>query len=419
MTAQAVIQINAVTGSNPDLPIDVLVQLDNVNGGGEVTFNWQILDQPPGPVDALSSAVIQNPTFTPKKEGSYLVELIVNLGLVSEVRNRVIAAVRQLKTRTRVPAAGEQLEVDPSDGWAPDADELLRLVDSLRGDPNVLVGEMLPAGTVRGEVLRMVGLTTIKTGLPGEELVPIFDYAETDSPFGGALRDPLYLLERGVNGSVTPAVGDLVLVRRAGLARRIPTANLAILGFPGAGDPLYARVQVVPKSRLSDVRATTLPGRFARVLGTLLDIGGGFVSVNFDGSLYITQAGTLAFGNQDAPSVAGTTYLDPFFGARTAQATEPFFRAPEDGVIDRLYVRASTGPVGDSHVLTVRIGGANQPLTATLAAAATIAQDVNLAHALLINAGDELSVECVTGGAIVTGAVNLTAALRYRTLTTS
>ena len=60
------ISINGVDGSNADLPINVLVQLGNQNTGGEVTFNWTIVDQPPGLDDMLSSATLQNPTFTPK-----------------------------------------------------------------------------------------------------------------------------------------------------------------------------------------------------------------------------------------------------------------------------------------------------------------------------------------------------------------
>ena len=52
---QALITVNAVAGSNTDLPINTLVQLNNTGNGGEITYAWSILDQPPGTADALSS----------------------------------------------------------------------------------------------------------------------------------------------------------------------------------------------------------------------------------------------------------------------------------------------------------------------------------------------------------------------------
>ena len=119
----AQISINGVPGSNADLPINTLVQLNNVGIGGEVTYAWSILDQPIGAADALSNPAIVNPTITLKKEGSYLIRLVVNAGLASEKIDTRVAAVKHLKTRLRVPAAGEKLEVDVVDGWATTAED--------------------------------------------------------------------------------------------------------------------------------------------------------------------------------------------------------------------------------------------------------------------------------------------------------
>ena len=55
---QALIKINAVIGSDDDLPLDTLVQLDNENIGGEVTYLWEILDQPAGTPDVSSPCTI-------------------------------------------------------------------------------------------------------------------------------------------------------------------------------------------------------------------------------------------------------------------------------------------------------------------------------------------------------------------------
>jgi hypothetical protein len=130
--AQAKILINSVIGSNDNLPINQVVQFDNQNIGGETTYTWSILSQPPGTVDTLSATNIQNPTFVPKKEGTYLVKLTVNLGLPDEQNNQVIAAIRQLKTLERIPTAGETTEDNISAGWAIANNSLLRHMDTLQ-----------------------------------------------------------------------------------------------------------------------------------------------------------------------------------------------------------------------------------------------------------------------------------------------
>ena len=62
---QALITVNAVVGSNDDLPIDTLVTLANDNVGGETTYLWEIVDQPVGTADTLSSTSAPSVTFTP------------------------------------------------------------------------------------------------------------------------------------------------------------------------------------------------------------------------------------------------------------------------------------------------------------------------------------------------------------------
>jgi hypothetical protein len=212
------IKINAVAASNDDLPINTLVNLDNANTGGEVSFLWVIVDQPPGAADALSSTVVQNPTLTPKKEGTYLLQLTVNGTLV----DRKIVGVRQLKTRERVPAAQEVTE-DGTRGWAGAAGSFLQHVDRSVADPVLLVGVLTTPGHSRGAVLKTVGSTTIKSGLPGQEVVPSFDLALATAH----LDDRLFVLESGVDGNTSPAAGALVIARSLGQfvgATGVPTA---------------------------------------------------------------------------------------------------------------------------------------------------------------------------------------------------
>lgn len=231
MAAQ--IKVNAVVGSHTNVPINVVVQLDNATV--ETTYAWTILDQPDGATDALSSAVIKNPTFTPKKEGTYLIKLVTNATLPSEQTDKVIVAVRQLKTSEvipgfvgpflgmRVPAAGETTEQSTDqvvgeatpDGWAHSVNRDLRILDSRTSDPGVLIGFLSGFGHARGDVLRVIGTSTLKVGLPGAENLPLFDLALATLPEN--IDEPVFVLEGGVDGNAAPASGDLIRVRAFGL----------------------------------------------------------------------------------------------------------------------------------------------------------------------------------------------------------
>lgn len=213
---QASISVNTVVGSNTDLPINTLVQLNNVGNGGETTYAWTILDQPPGTTDSLSSSTVQNPTFTPKKEGSYLIQLVVNASLSDEQTNRVVCAVRQLKTRIRVPAAGETTEADSNDGYAADANDALRLVDTARADPGVVVAQLGYAATAK-QVVYFNGIATIKSTLPGQEVVPVVALASSTGPVpADASRAVLGMVLAAVDGGALSS-GKLAYVRLYGL----------------------------------------------------------------------------------------------------------------------------------------------------------------------------------------------------------
>jgi len=223
---QALITTNAVPGSNTDLPINTLVQLNNTGNGGEITYAWSILDQPPGTADALSSGTIQNPTFTPRKEGSYLIQLVVNASLADEQIKRVVSAVKQLKTRTRVPAAGETTEADAADGYAADANASLRLLDTMRADPGIMVAQ-LGYTAVANEIVYFQGTATLKSGLPGQEFVPIVLRAALAVPTDVATAELGCVLSAVDGGALTS--GKLAYIRVLGLARNIPV-TAATLG---------------------------------------------------------------------------------------------------------------------------------------------------------------------------------------------
>jgi len=244
---QALITVNAVAGSNTDLPINTLVQLNNTGTGGETTYAWTILDQPAGTTDALSSGTIQNPTFTPNKEGTYLIQVVVNAALADEKTNRVVCVVRQLKTRIRVPAAGETTEADVSRGHATDANAALRLIDTMRADPGIVVAQ-LGYGAVAKEVVYFNGIAVIKSGLPGQETVPVVALATSVGPVpADAATATFGMVLSAVDGGAL-TIGKLAYVRLFGLVLAVTVGGapadetVVYLGAAGALNTAGSRV---------------------------------------------------------------------------------------------------------------------------------------------------------------------------------
>lgn len=259
--AQARITVNGTLGSDGDLPINTVVQLDNQNSGGELTYTWSILDQPPGAADALSAVASQNPFFTPRKEGSYLIKLIVNQGLPSEQEDRVICAVLQLKTGERIPAAGETTEMDTSDGWATASNSMLRRMDTLLGDPGIFIGVNASGGSLaRGDILRATASSIIKSGLPGQETVPGLSKALASSLL--QVDEPLVICEGTITGGASVPNGQIMKVRFLGRYAAITGAGTAAVG-----DPVFVSDTGVP---------SLTPGTIRRQVGSAMSAGATF-----------------------------------------------------------------------------------------------------------------------------------------------
>lgn len=271
MAPQAVPTINGTAGSNPPngtaIVVGSTVQLNNTNGGGEVSYLWELLDIPEGSASALSDPAIQNPTFVADSEGTYLVKLTVNRTLSNEASTKVIVGVSQLKTLMRIPAAGESTEMSTLRGWAMSMNRNLRLVDNLRSDPGYMTG--YAAGTeAAGHVLYISGLQTLKSGLPGEEKVPIFTSAVATSATSTDL--PLWVFVSKAGGGTSVSSGDLLYARLSGVAGPFT------LSGGSAGDAVY----------LSDTgQVSDTPGTYVRRLGTIVLVDGSSYYVHFNGSL--------------------------------------------------------------------------------------------------------------------------------------
>jgi hypothetical protein len=327
--SQALITINAVLGSNDNLPINVSVALNNINDGGEVAYLWEILDQPIGAADLLSNALIQNPTFTPKKEGTYLIRLTVNKNLPDEQHDQVIVGIEQLKTGLRIPAAGETVQDSTSKGWEIANNAYLLAMDKLLSDPGKVVGVAGTGGLQRGNVLQSVGVATIKSGLPGQEIVPSFTLAPASALAN--VEGLLVVLEGDVAGNPNPSNGAIIVTRYIGRF-----AGAAFASTPGT------LVYVDDTGNLS-----TTQGTVRRQVGTVMASSGGSSDIWVDGvgGADITPItapyvlfGAPASGMTNAVRVDGTN--------ATALAGPARFKSGAIGVTP-LQVQAFSGQTAD------------------------------------------------------------------------
>jgi len=255
---QALVLVNGVAGSNDNVPINTAVTLANNNLGGEITWAWTILDQPPGTTDTLTSTNTSATGFTPKKEGTYLIRIDVNFGLPDEAINQVVVAVRDLKTFERVPAAGETAEDNNATGWSGAVDAILRRSLGLAADAGVVVA-VLGQTVNQGQVVSFTSAGTIKTGLPGQEYLPTANLAAANSAASIANVCGV-MLARVSDGATTANAGDVVRIRLLGLAGPF-SGNFT------AGTDLY----VADNSSLS-ATSGTIERRIGKVL---LSINGG------------------------------------------------------------------------------------------------------------------------------------------------
>lgn len=225
----AAIKINGTLGSNLSYDIGTLATLTNQSTGGETTFLWELLDQPEGTANTLTGAGTATCTFTPTKEGSYLIRLTVN----GTLQNLVVLGVRQLKSGLRIPAAGETSEASTTLGWARNANQNLQELDRRATDGGLQVWLRASGVTpyVVGDVVHATDVGTIKVGLPGEEVVVVSEDQDTPAPVGvtyGVVEELL---------PTSPGIPtQLVRVRVQGLAT-IPT----IAGTPAIGAQVYAK----------------------------------------------------------------------------------------------------------------------------------------------------------------------------------
>ena len=131
-------------------------------------------------------------------------------------------------------------------------------------------------------------------------------------------------------------------------------------------------------------------------------------SADFSAPAYINMgiSGTLG---------AATAYMGPGIEAIAEISTteDNFFIAPTAGTLTKMYCNLGTAPGGaDTVAYTVRIGGVDKTITATISAAGVTANDT--AHTEAVSAGEKVSVSSVSSG---TTAANSCVTLEFVTKT--
>lgn len=336
---QADIEINGVAASDEDLPIDILVQLSNNDAGDETTYLWSIISEPPGTSDVLSSTIIENPTITPKKEDTYLVQLIVDQGLPGEATDRKLFRIRRLKTDATLIAVAETVEGTDS-AWAIPQNETLDLMTDRMFGGEVMIAQASGV-IVAGSTVEFDEVNTIKATLPGEERVPrVTAINATDASIaakatGIAISQP--------NGSTTIVGGDMVLVRITGL---LDIAQPS--GSPAIAAPVF----------VSDTGSLALtPGtnrkRIGRVIDDTVDAWKAFIlsldEENTDFNVRISALDTTT-GFLEDKLVSGTvslTKLNPAANEQLRADLGSLTKAQLDAAVsdgDVLYVGDATTP---------------------------------------------------------------------------
>ena len=254
---QADIEINGTAASDEDLPLSTLVQLSNNDVGDESTYLWEVVSQPPGTADVLSSAVIENPTITPLKEHTYMLQLTVDLGLPTEAIDRKLFRVRHLATAAALVGTEETTEgVDGA--WSIDQNENLQaLIDRIYGGTVVVC--QANGAVNAGATVTPTGVAVLKAGLVGEENVP--DVSPIDGTDAAIATKVVGVVMGDPKGTAAVADGEVCLVRFAGLLDVV-----TFTGAPTAGDPVY----------VSDAGAPALAvGSNSRTIGVVIDATGG------------------------------------------------------------------------------------------------------------------------------------------------
>jgi hypothetical protein len=262
------INVDGVAGSKENCTPNTSLAL-TLTGivGSPTTYNWYLLDAPPGNAATFSSSTISNPTFQPVLEGGYHVRAVVNLGIAGEQVNEVHLIVPEQETNLKTYAAGydasdpNQSVLDTVDGYGQGTNDVLRAVSRKFGrDAGSIVAKVASGSSVAaGAIVRLVGFSAIGAGA-GARNVP--ECATAQATLDGSVKATLAVAQRAVDGSAGPwSTGVRIIVKLFGVVDNA-TGTLA-----ATGDPVYLA------DNNGDAQLTA--GTKVRLVGRALGLGTG------------------------------------------------------------------------------------------------------------------------------------------------
>jgi hypothetical protein len=245
--------------------VGTTVQLDGSQStdpdGDAITFAWVITARPDGSLAALSNSAADKPTFVADVRGDYLVELVVNDGLVSSAPDSVSVSFSNL-----IPVAdagtdetvepGELVLLDGTGSYDPDENYPLAYAWQILSKPEGSAAALNDPETVTA---------SFTADLPGDYMVQL---VVTDSL--GAASDPSTIFISTSNSAPVANAGADQFIERTGVVVQLDGS----LSFDPDGDPITHAWAITTKpngseATLSDPTAVK-PSFVADLLGTYI-----------------------------------------------------------------------------------------------------------------------------------------------------
>ena len=245
--------------------IDATVQLDGSQStdpdGDAITFAWAITTKPEGSLASLSDSTADKPTFVADVRGDYVIELVVNDGLISSAPDSVSVSFENL-----IPIAdagtdetvepGELVLLDGTASYDPDENYPLTYAWEILFKPDESTAALTDPDTPTA---------SFTADLPGDYVIQL---VVTDSL--GAASEPSTVLISTSNSAPVADAGEDQFIERAGVTVQLDGS----LSFDPDGDPIAYEWTITTKpngstAALSDPTAVN-PTFVADLLGTYI-----------------------------------------------------------------------------------------------------------------------------------------------------
>jgi hypothetical protein len=315
--------------------------------GNPLTFAWSVVSRPAGSAASINFPTSVSPTFVPDVAGSYLIQLIVNDGLLTSTPDTMM-----IDTGNSPPVAN----AGPNQTVAPGANVTLNGSTStdVDGDPLSFAWSFVarPAGSAAMLSNPAAVLPTFTADRPGDYLVQL---VVND---GSAASLPDTVLVSTTNSAPVANAGSDQTVAPGSVVSLDGTSSM-----DGDGDPLTFAWSFVSRPAGS---AATLSGATAALPTFVADLPG----------TYVVQ---LIVNDGNVPSVPDTATVSTVNSAPSANAGPDQLAVPAGQAVT-LFGGSSSDPDGDpltfAWSLTTRPPGSAAALTGAATVTPTFTPDV-------------------------------------------